>query len=231
VAIEQGSTKDVPPISLDADGSAMHGFLLDGFRVIARAARQAAAAGAPLDPRNPPRDLLRVRMIAVAIPVRCRDTDAAPAAIELVGAQGAAPRPEGDPVSGDALARLLPGMSLPPGTIAVVYPLDRPRITDTLRISYPEPCGERVLPFTYANGRAGALPVASLPAGQAPTDRAVRVQALVDLDGAVRKPVYAGGPERLADAAVAAVGNWSAEPIRLNGAPLPTPIVVAVRFR
>ena len=231
VAIEQGSTRDFAPISLDADGSAMHGFLLDGFRVVARAARAAAAAGGRLDPQHPPRDLLRVRMIAVAVPVRCDGKDAAPAAIELVAAQGDAPSPEGDPVRGDALGRLLPGMSLPPGTLAAVYPLDRPRVTDTLRVTYPEPCGEVVLPFTYTNGRAGTLPTPPLPAGQPPTARPVRLQALLDLDGAVRKPVYAGGPERLADAAVAALGNWSAEPIRLNGAPLPTPILVPVRFR
>jgi UDP:flavonoid glycosyltransferase YjiC (YdhE family) len=39
------------------------------------------------------------------------------------------------------------------------------------------------------------------------------------------------GDERLAAAAIAALGDWTAEPVRLNGAPLPTPIVVAVRFR
>jgi hypothetical protein len=232
LAIEQGSARDFAPISLDADGSAVHGILLDGFRVIARAARAAATAGARLDAKNPPRDLLRTRMIVVAYPLRCGDKEGVPpAAIDLVAAQGAAPARMGDSVSGDALARVLPGMNLPPGSIAAVYPLDRPRATDTVRLTYGEPCGEIVLPFKYTNGRALSAPPAPLPPGQPATDRPVRVQAVIDLDGAVRQPIYFGGPEKLADAAIAAVRDWSAEPIRLNGAPLLTPVIVAVTFR
>jgi hypothetical protein len=88
-----------------------------------------------------------------------------------------------------------------------------------------------VLPFKYTNGRALDAPAGALPPGQAPTDRPVRVQAVLDLDGAVQQPVYAGGPARLADAAIAAVRRWTAEPVRLNGAPVPTPVVLSVRFR
>src|SRR3954468_3248270 len=56
IAIEQGSTKDFAPVPLDGDGSTTHGILLDSFRLHARAARAAAAAGTRLDARNPPRD-------------------------------------------------------------------------------------------------------------------------------------------------------------------------------
>jgi hypothetical protein len=59
----------------------------------------------------------------------------------------------------------------------------------------------------------------------------VRVQAIVDLDGAVRHPSFAGGPATLKEAALSAVQTWTAEPVRLNGAPMPTPVVLAVRFR
>jgi hypothetical protein len=232
LAIEQGSTKEFPPISVDADGSATHGVLLDGFRLAARAARAAATAGTRLDVKNPPRELLRTRMVVVAYPVRCGGKDSvAPASVELVAAQGPAPPREGELASGESLARLLPGTNLPAGAVAAVYPLDRPRVTDTLRISYAEPCGEIVLPFKYINGRAVNVPAAPLPAGHPASDRPVRVQAVIDLDGAVQKAVYSGGPAALAEIAIAALRNWSAEPVRLNGAPLPTPVVVAVKFR
>lgn len=232
LAIEQGSTKEFAPISIDADGSATHGILLDGFRLAARAARAAAEGGARLDAKNPPRELLRTRMVVVAYPIRCGDRDSvAPVSVALLAAQGPGPARDGDLASGETLARLLPGANLPGGAIAAVYPLDRPRVTDTLRITYAEPCGEIVLPLKYTNGRAVNAPPAPLPAGQPATERPVRVQAVIDLDGAIQKPVYSGGPAVLADAAMAALRNWNAEPVRLNGAPLPTPVVLAVRFR
>jgi len=234
VAIEQGSAKEFAPISLDADGSATHGILLDSFRLIARAARAAAAAGARLDPKQPPRDALRVRMLVVAYPKRCGDAKepVAPASIDLTAAEGPQPRRDGEPATGEALARLLPGMNLPAGSIGAVYLLDRPRVSDTVRIGYPDAaCREVVLPFKYANGRALNAPPASLPPGHPATDRAVRVQAVIDLDGAIQRPVYSGGPPALVEAALSAVRAWTAEPVRLNGAPMPTPVVLAVRFR
>jgi hypothetical protein len=170
-------------------------------------------------------------MVIVAYPMRCGDKDGvAPAGVELIAQEGAPPRRDGDPASGDALARLLPGMALPPGAMAAVYPLDRPRVTDTVRITYPE-CGEVTLPLKYTNGRAVSAPPAALPQGQPATDRPVRVQALIDLDGAIQQPTYAGGPAPLVEAALAAVRAWTAEPIRLNGAPMATPVILAVKFR
>ena len=231
VAIEQSARADIAPISLDPDGSATHGILLDSFRVVARAAR-AAAPGTPMDPKDPPRDLIRTRMFVVAYPMRCGAADPVPpAALTLVSSEGAAPARDGELAVGEALARLLPGMDLPRGAMGAVYPLNRPRVTDTLRITYPEPCGDVVLPFKYENGRPLNAPAAALPAGQPPTDRVVRVQAVIDLDGAVRQPVYVGGPPPLTEAAIAAVRTWTAEPVRLNGAPIVTPVVLVVKFR
>lgn len=233
VAIEQGSTKEFAPISLDADGGAAHGILLDSFRLVARAARAAAAAGARLDPKNPPRDTARTRMLIVAYPQRCADKAAiAPVSVEIETAEGALPRRDGDLATGDALARLLPGMALPAGSAGAVYLLDRPRVTDTVRIVYADPsCHDVVLPFKYTNGRALHSPPAPLPAGHPATTRPVRVQAVIDLDGAVQQPSYSGGPSTLAEAALSAVRDWTAEPVRLNGAPMPTPVVLAVTFR
>jgi Gram-negative bacterial TonB protein C-terminal len=233
VALEQGATKTFAPISLDADGSAAHGILLDSFRLMVHVARAAAAAGEKIDANNVRRDLLRVRMVIVAYPQRCGDKDAiAPASVELAAANGPAPPRDGELATGEALARLLPGMTLPAGSMAAVYQLDRPRVTDTVRIAYPDAaCREVVLPFKYTNGRPLNTPPAQLPAGQSPTDRSVRIQAVIDLDGAVQQPRYVGGPAALAEAAIAAVRGWTAEPVRLNGAPLPTPVILPVKFR
>ena len=235
LAIEQGAAKEFAPISLDADGSSVHGVLLDRFRMIARASRAAAVAGTPIDPRKPAVDLMRPRMVVVAHPLRCGDkAPVAPASIEIVAAQGPAPRRDGELATGGALARLLPGMNLPAGAMAAAFFIDRPRATDAIKIAYPDGgCGsanEAVLPMQYTNARPLKTPQPPLPAGQASTDRPVRLQALIDFDGAAQRIVYIGGPTALTDAAIDAVRGWTAEPTRLNGAPVVTPVTLQVKF-
>jgi hypothetical protein len=235
LAIEQGAARDIPPISLDADGSRAHGVLLDHFRMVALASRAATAAGTPIDPKKPPVDLVRTRMAVVAYPLRCGDKDpVAPASIEMVAAQGLAPRRDGDLATGAALARLLPGLSVPPGAMAAVFNIERPRATDRIKIAYPDGgCGaanEALLAMTYTNAKPLKTPQPPLPAGQPATDRPIRLQALIDLDGTAQAIVYIGGPAALLDAAIAAVRGWTSEPALLNGSPIVTPVTLQVRF-
>jgi hypothetical protein len=238
LAIEQGASRDLAPISLDADGSNRHGVLLDHFRLIARAARAASEAGAPLDPQKPALELMRARMVVVAYPLRCGAADAVPpGSIELVAAQGQPPRRDGEPATGDAIARLLPGMTLPPGSMAAAYFIDRPRASDTIRIAYPDSaCGTSTtvtLPMTYANAKPVKTPAPTFPAGadeKVAIDRPIRLQALIDLDGAARHISYVGGPPALVDRAIETVRSWTAEQARLNGSPVVTPVLLQVRF-
>ncbi|HEX9369160.1 MAG TPA: hypothetical protein VF921_21195 [Vicinamibacterales bacterium] len=235
LAIEQGAARDIAPISLDVDGGGVHGVLLDHFRMVARASRAASTAGAPIDPMRPGVNLMRPRMVVVAYPLRCGDkAPVAPASIEIVPADGPPPRRDGELATGDALARLLPGFNPPAGAIAAAFFIDRPRATDAIKIAYPDGgCGsstEAVLPMKYANAKPLKTPQPSLPAGQAPTDRPIRLQALIDLDGAAQRIVYVGGPAALVDAAIAAVRGWTAEPARLNGSPVVTPVALQVKF-
>jgi hypothetical protein len=236
LAIEQGAGKDLTPISLDSDGSRAHGILLDHFRLVALASRAAAAAGTPIDPKNPPVDLIRTRMVVVAYPLRCGDKDpVGPASIDIVAAQGSAPRRDGELATGEALARLLPGLHAPPGALAAVFTIDRPRGTDTIKIAYPDGgCGtsnEALLPMRYTNAKPLNTPPPPLPAGLPATERPVlRLQALIDLDGAAQSIVHIGGPPALLDAAIAAVRGWTAEPARLNGSPIVTPVTLQVKF-
>jgi hypothetical protein len=235
LAIEQGAAKEFPPISLDADGSHAHGVLFDQFRLIARASRAATLSGRPIDPKRPPVEILRARMVIVAYPLRCGDTaPVSPGAIDIVAADGQAPRRDGDTATGDALARLLPGASLPAGSMGASFFVDRPRPSDAIRIAYPDGgCGssaEVALPMQVTAAKPLNTPQPALPAGQASTDRPVRLQALIDLDGIARRIVYIGGPAVLADAAIDAVREWTAEPARLNGAPVITPVTLQVKF-
>lgn len=235
LAVEQGAARDFPPISIDADGSATHGVLFDQFRMIARASRAAAASGKPLDPKRPPVEILRARMVIVGYPLRCgTDPPVAPGSIDIVDAQGQAPRRDGDSVSGDALARLLPGVNFPAGSMGAAFFLDRPRPTDSIRIGYPDgacgPATQVVLPVRVANARPLNTPHPTLPAGQADGDRPVRLQAVIDLDGTTQRVVFVGGPAALADRAIDAVRGWTAEPARLNQAPVVTPVTLQVRF-
>jgi len=235
LAIEQGAVRDFAPISLDADGSGTHGVLFDQFRLIARASRAAAAGGHPIDPARPPVEIIRVRMVVVAYPLRCGDrAPVAPGSIDVTDAQGQAPRRDGENASGDGLARLLPGMNLPAGTMGASFFIDRPRPTDSIRIAYPEgacgPPNEVVMPVRFTNAKPLKTPPATLPAGQPAIDRPVRLQALIDMDGSAQRVVFMGGPRALADSAIAAVRGWTADPARLNGSPVITPVTLQVRF-
>lgn len=235
LAIEQGATTEFAPISLDADGSATHGVLFDRFRLIARAARAAVASGAPLDPKQPQIEVTRLGMIVVAYPRRCGDgAPVPPGSIEIVPAQGAPPPRLGDLATGAALARLVPGVNLPPGAMAASYAMERPRAGDTIKIAYPEgACGaanEIALAMRFTDAKAIKTPMPTLPAGQPPTDRPVRLQALLDADGMARHIVYVGGPAALTAAAIAAVRGWTAEPARLNGTPIIAPVTFQVKF-
>ena len=235
LAIEQGAAKDFAPISLDVDGGSAHGVLIDYFRLIARASRAAAAAGAPIDPKKPSLELMRTRMVVVAYPLRCGDKEPVlPASIEIVPGQGQPPRRDGEIATGEAIARLLPGMNLPAGAIAATYLIDRPRASDAIKIAYPDGgCGtsnDAVLPMRYTNAKPGKTPQPSLPAGQTATDRPVRLQAIIDLDGTAQRVFFIGGPAALTGAAMEAVRGWTAEPARLNGSPIVTPVTLQVKF-
>jgi len=234
LAVEQAGTR-FAPIPLDTDGSTTHGVLFDRFRLRARAARAAADAGHPIDVKQPARELLTLGSIVVAFPQRCAsDAMLTPVAIEIVAGDGPPPPRRGDLASGDALAQLLPGIALPAGAVAASFGLERPRPTDIVRITYGEsPCGpanEVRLPMKYTNARPGSTPMPALPPGQPATDRPVRLQAVLDHDGVARRIVFVGGPPALAAAAIDAVRGWTAEPMRLNGAPIVTPVLLQVRF-
>ena len=234
LAVERGS-RDIPPISLDTDGSSTHGIIVDRFRRQSRMAKAAIASGTPIDTKQRPQTAT-IGMIVVAYPLRCGDRPpVSPGAIEVVPAQGPPVRIIGELATGEAVARLLPEASLPAGSVAAEFPLERPRPSDTIRIGYPEsvcgPANEATLPMKYTNGRPLNTPAPVLPDGQTNADRPVLLQVLIDVDGSVQQPSYVGGPMPLVAAAIEAVRGWTTEPAKLNGAPIVTPVMMQVRFK
>jgi len=59
----------------------------------------------------------------------------------------------------------------------------------------------------------------------------IAIQAILDQSGCFRMPVLLGGPDDLAKVAMDAIATWRAEPARINGAPLATPVVLQVTFK
>jgi hypothetical protein len=236
LAIEQGSVRDFPPIPLDRDGATTHGVVFDQFRMIARSARAAAAAGTRLDPKALPAEIARPRTVVLAYPLSCNGRTVAPADVEILGAQGAAVRRDGDSIRDTAIGALLPGVQAPVSSMAATFTLATLRPSDTVRITYADPSctggtPELALPVKFTDARTLETPVPPLPAGLAASDTPVRLQALVDLDGMLQRPAYVGGPTHLTPAAMEAIQRWRSEPPRINGAPIVRAVLVQVKFK
>jgi hypothetical protein len=237
IAVEQGSSRDFAPIPLapPAGGQPGRGIVLDHFRMMAIVARAASAAGQPiaLNPAVRPPDSLRQRTVVVAYPIDCEGRMIPARSIDLVSAQGLAAPRQGEYANGDALAALLPGLQTPAGSVAATFGLQAPRPNDAVRIAYGEPCApgsEVTIPLHYTPARAATTPAPALPEGVTATPAAIRVQAQVDLDGALHHVTYVGGPRQLLKSAIDAVKAWTFEPARINGAAISTPVAVQVRF-
>lgn len=230
VALEQGATRDFDPIPIGPQHMAPRGGIWDGFRLLALASRRAAATGTPLTPASKPQG----GTVIVAYPVACEGQAMAPTSLDLVASNGAvAPRTL---VKDAELAQLLPGVTLPPGSIGARYPLQQIRPADRVKILYAEPLcpgnrGEVVLPLTFTETRGVEMPEPPLPEGANTEQNRVLLQVLVDLDGKLQRAVYAGGPSHLGQPAAEAVKTWRVEPAKVNGAPVPWATLVEVRFK
>jgi hypothetical protein len=136
---------------------------------------------------------------------------------------------------GPEIRRLVPGFDAAGGALAVEYDANL-AVPGQIVITYDEACGataaRKAFPIRGQGGR-----ITTRIAGQAPIGFAVppggmqaHVQVYFDVKGEPQRPVFAGGDEVLADAAVAAVRNFRATPPTINGAPLLQLSTVAVAF-
>ena len=236
LAVEQGADSDFAPISLDVDGSARHGVAFDRFRLMARDARAAKSAGAPIDPQKLPARFAQRGMVIVAVPLKCGDREIAPQSIEIVSAQGQPPPRTGDIASGDAIAQLLPGYTAPTGAIAAQFPLGSFRPIDSVRITYAGnvctgAATTETLPMRVTGNRGVNMPMPSAPAGSTDPIAPLWFQVIVDHEGRLQLPEYLGGPEALRDVGLATMKEWRAEPARVNGAPVISDSIILLKFK
>ena len=236
VAIEQGTVRDFSPIPLDPDGATRHGVVFDQFRMIARAARAAAAARTRVDAALLPAAIVGPRTIVLAYPLLCDSRSTNPGAIEIVGAQGTPIRRDGDYTRDAAIGALLPGVQAPVASLAATFPIQTLGPMDTIRITYADAACtggplELEFPVEFTPARTIEAPTPALPPGLAASDTPVRLQALVDLDGRLQRAVYVGGPAHLTRAAVDAIQRWRSEPPRINGAPIVRAVRLQVKFK
>jgi len=234
IAVGLGSG-DVAPISLDADGSKRHGIVYDHPRLIGLAAKSAAAAGKPLDPKRLPQEVSQPRLVVIATPLVCGAETVAPESVALADSRGGQP-PASGKAAGERIADLAPGLSGMPNAIAVVYStatlIQGARVT----VHYAQPCDgtqDVVLPVTMTPARVVMpAPAPALAGKPAPAAGArVVLQLFVAPDGTALYPVFASGEFDFTNAALESVKNWRFEPARVNGAPLiqPEQVMIIVR--
>jgi hypothetical protein len=235
LAVQMGE-QPVAPISIDPDGSSAHGVVFDHVRAIALAARAAAAAGKPLDPKLLPREVGQPHMIAIAYPLSCDGKSIAPESLRVTDGSGNSPQTLAR-ANGDKIADLAPGFTAPPGSIGISYAASGLIDGAKAIIKYSEACAgspqELVLAARSERGRLLKSAPGIAPAGVAvPAAGAqVRVQVFLASDGTPLFPAYAGGPYELAEAAIAAAKEWRVDPPKMNGAPLLQTSTLSIVFR
>lgn len=238
LAVERGTEQStLAPIPLGHEGDRTPGVAFDRFRMLAVAARLAAASGQPFAPDSEEtrRASTSAYLTLVAFPGTCGGQTVPPVAIEMVNPRSGPVSPRESGITGEALVRLLPGATLPAGAIGVVMPLFTFRPDDVVRVLY-DPVGceaaERVVTsrVTVTPARAIEMPTPVLPEGVARPDEPLWLQVVIDIDGTFRVPRYLGGPEALMDRALDTLRSWRAEPARVNGTPVVFNTLVAMRF-
>jgi hypothetical protein len=237
--ITLAATRDVMaagPISLDSDGSATHGVVLDHVRLVGRAFAEAASSGHSWDATNVPREVSRPHFVVVAYPLVCDDRRSIPpVSVKVSDARGQAPTAMKE-ARGEQIQDLVPHLNVPAAALAILYDADL-ALPGQIEIAYGTTCDSSppviVFPVKGEAGRitrriAGRVPDGvTLPPGGAQ----VRVQVYFDFAGMPHFAAYAGGLGTLADAAVAAVAEFRADPPRVNGAPLLQVSTIAVAFQ
>jgi hypothetical protein len=229
-------TKTANPISLDPDGSATHGVIIDHVRLIGKAFAAAAATGHPLDVNNLPSEISRPHFLVVAYPLECSGgSPIPPLSVKVSDATGNSPKTMNE-ARAEQIRSLVSSVNVPASALAIVYDANL-ALPGQVEIQYAMSCGSAspvvVLPLKGEAGRITHRVAGRVPSGVVlpPGGAAVRVQVYFDFNGTPRFPAYAGGPGALADAAVAAVAEFRADPPRVNGTPLLQVSTITVAFQ
>jgi hypothetical protein len=239
LAAELVST-ELPPIPLDADGSGRHGVMYDRIRLGQLIAKHSPPApptgsGTPFTP-------LPSGVVIVAYPLSCEAGPNLPRAVRMTaagrdvvaGSTGRGPLP----------SPRLPGVQIPDGALVVpfqTFPFSNVVVTiEYERPACPAAVNQVELKLTTTIARPAPRPatqgpplpvVAKLPESSGlPSPTVVRVQVHIGLDGRLRFPKALDGPPALASMAEALIGDVRFEPVRVNGAPTTSFIIMPATF-
>jgi hypothetical protein len=228
LAIEKGSTREIPAVPLDV--STPRGFLFDQFAMIAQRAKAAADAGMPMDPAKPPAGLDLIGFVALAFPMPCADRMLIPQRIELSAAQGPVPQ-NGTVIKDEPLVAMFPSLKVPAGSIAARF---RQAQISGIKIVYSEGCDAtpaEVSLLVRVEAPPPPLRPLPLPAGVVEAEPVVFLQGILDPTGEFGGLEYVGGPKSLTPTAVDSLRNMRAAPVKLNGVGVFNPVVIPIRFQ
>lgn len=235
LAIELAADREPVPIPLDHGRPNQFGRAYDRFTRAHVTARAAALAGKPLDPLKPPKNLLALQLLVVAVPLACGDRTIRPTDVDVF--MKSAPVSKWLPVKGTGLQKLLPAVSLPAGAIGVLF--DRASLADgeMVRITYAENvCSGATkrmeLPVSASGPRILERPMIEMPPGQPPLTGPVDItfSGVLDLDGKLRYATAMEAATPFGAAALDAARKMRFEPARINGTPTPWTAGVIVTF-
>lgn len=233
LALADAAAPDFAPTPIELGGGAA-GVAFHHYRLVARAAHAARQAGAPFVAGEVPEAVSRPHSVIVAFPQACEGGARTAGAIVLEDPRGRQMPAESLHTRAEEIARLVPGLQAPTGSVVGLFRLDGPRAGLTVKVTYPDVCSgtteERSLELTSSGAKLLESPMPTRPAGDAGIGAWVAVQAIVDHTGRFREATALGGPPELAQAAVEVLARWRAEPPRVNGAPLASPVVLRLTF-
>ncbi len=223
IAVNLGA-KEVDPISIDPDGSKAHGVVYDHVRLIAVAARAAAASGAPLNPDRLPPSIAGPRLVVIAGPIDCAGETIAPTSVRLTDSRGNEPRAIGT-ASGAKIADLSPGLTAGPDAVATAYAVPALIAGARTTVRYAKPCAgkqEVELPVAMTSPHVVSQAPAPPPPGQTvpPEGAKIVMQVFVAADGSALNPAFVSGAYEFRAAAAESLKGWKFEPTRANTAPI-----------
>jgi hypothetical protein len=251
LAIDLAPEGDVLPIEVVVNKITQLA-VYDRFRLVGLAARAAFRAGTPLDPDNPPADLLKPRLVILGFARSPRGEENTPAREVRLSDRSGRNVTRIGVLKGADLAAVLPGVEVPPLTLAVAFgipnlrPSDRIAIVFNDRPGFGQPIGGMPIGAMSSGPTPGTMtvsvvvtpPKAKVETAPEPPPgvtiaagrNVVKVEGVLDLVGRVRYARALDGPPELHAAATSAVGTWQYEPARMWATPIPLVMQASVTF-
>jgi hypothetical protein len=152
LAIAKGSDPAFAPTAI-VIGEAKIALVFDRFRAVASGARAAAGSGSTLDPKRLPAFLSRARTVVVVPPLKCDDRSVAAKSVAISDARGIAAPPE-PATEMVPLDKLLPGIAIPPGSLAGVFAIEGLRAGLSLKVTYTEAACPSASPTSRSRSRS-----------------------------------------------------------------------------